>query len=83
MIEDERNREMVVGLLVRIVENCRGRMGCRTLIVDLGMTIIRLRSSVREHRDVAMLMIELWCFYKRIMMVRTAEMKLFPAGEVM
>lgn len=83
MIEDERNGEVVVALLVRIVENCRGRMGCRTLIVDLGITIIRLRSSVREHSVVAMLVIEWWCFYKWIMMLRTAEMKLFPAGEVM
>ena len=58
MIEDERNREVVVGLLVRIVENSRGRMGCRTLIVDLEMTII-LRRSVREHRVVAILVFEL------------------------
>lgn len=76
MIEDERNREVVVGLLVRIVENCRGRMGCRTLIVDLEMKII-LRSSVCEHRVVAILVFELWCFYQR-MMVRTAENEIIP-----
>lgn len=56
--EAERNKEVLVGLLVRIVENCRTRKGCRTLIVDLGITTIRLRSIVREHKAVAMLVIE-------------------------
>lgn len=57
-IEDEGVSE-VVDLLYWIVEdeNCRVRMGCRTLIVDLGMTIILWRSRVREHRAVAMLVI--------------------------
>lgn len=50
---DGRNGEVV------IVENCRTRTGCRTLIVDLGMTIIRLRSRVREHSVDTMLVVEL------------------------